>query len=90
MITCNLIGGLGNQLFQIFTTISQSIISKNGFKFTASKMLGQGSTTIRPTYWDSFLSKLNPFLSSTFPQMIVIREDNFVNYKIPSGFLKSM
>lgn len=88
MITCNLMGGLGNQLFQIFTTISHSMISKNPFKFTDSKTLGQGSTTIRNTYWDSFLLKLKPFLCSNFPQMIVIREDNFVDYKIQAGFLK--
>ena len=31
MITCNLMGGLGNQLFQIFATISYGIKSKNQF-----------------------------------------------------------
>lgn len=89
MITCNLMGGLGNQLFQIFITISQSIITKNGFKFSDAKTLGEGSTTIRHTYWDSFLSNLQPFLTSSFPEMIVIREDNFVDYKIPSEFIKN-
>jgi len=28
MITCNLMGGLGNQIFQIFTTISYAIRTK--------------------------------------------------------------
>lgn len=33
MITCNLMGGLGNQIFQIFATISYAIKSRNEFKF---------------------------------------------------------
>lgn len=89
MITCNLMGGLGNQLFQIFVTISLSIKSKNNFKFTNAKTLGAGSTTIRNTYWESFLSKLKPFITETFPKMIVIREDNFVDYNIPIDFIKN-
>jgi hypothetical protein len=36
MITCNLMGGLGNQIFQIFTTISYAIKSKNQFKYKLS------------------------------------------------------
>jgi len=89
MLTCNLMGGLGNQLFQIFITISLSIKSKNNFKFTNAKTLGTGSTTLRYTYWESFLSRFKPFLISTFPKMIVIREDNFVDYKIPIEFIKN-
>ena len=33
MITCDLRGGLGNQIFQIFATLSYAIKSKNEFKF---------------------------------------------------------
>ena len=43
MITCNLMGGLGNQLFQIFTTISYAIKSKNKFYFIVS---GTSSTDV--------------------------------------------
>lgn len=82
-------GGLGNQLFQIFVTISYAIKSKQSFKFTNAKTLGQGSTTLRHTYWDNFLSKLKPFLTNSFPKMIVLREDNFVDYKIPIEFIKN-
>jgi hypothetical protein len=89
MLTCNLMGGLGNQLFQIFITISYAIKSKQSFKFTNAKTLGQGSTTLRHTYWETFLSKLKPFLTESFPKMIVIREDNFVDYKIPIEFIKN-
>ena len=31
MITCNIIGGLGNQLFQIFATISYALKHKQVF-----------------------------------------------------------
>ena len=62
MITCRLVGGLGNQLFQIFTTISYAIKHKQMFKFEYSDLLTIGVT--RPTYWNSFLSKLKPFTFS--------------------------
>ena len=37
MITCNLQGGLGNQLFQIYTTISYAMETQNSFFFLESK-----------------------------------------------------
>ena len=58
MITCNLMGGLGNQLFQIFTTISYSIKAGVQFKFLNDETLGGGSCTQRPTYWNNFLSRM--------------------------------
>ncbi len=78
MITCNLMGGLGNQLFQIFTTISYAIKSRSQFKFLNVPTLGGGSSTIRNTFWNSFLSRLKPFLMDNIPQPIhVIREKDF-------------
>jgi len=78
MITCNLMGGLGNQLFQIFTTIAYGIKSNNPFKFLNVDKLGGGSTTIRYTFWKSFLNKLNIFLINEIPQDTkVIRENGF-------------
>ena len=58
MITCNLMGGLGNQLFQIFTTMSYGI--KYGIPyifFNIDKIGGNGSTE-RCTYWDSLLDNI--------------------------------
>jgi hypothetical protein len=49
MITCNLIGGLGNQLFQIFTTLAYAIRTKQKFAFLNSKTIGSGITKIRNT-----------------------------------------
>ena len=55
MITCNLMGGFGNQLFQIFATISYAIKSRNQFKFLSLETLGGGgSTTLRYTFWKTF------------------------------------
>lgn len=78
MITCNLMGGLGNQLFQIFATIAYGMKSKNKFQFLDLESLGGGSTTIRPTYWNSFFSNLKPFLIKELPQPIhIMREKEF-------------
>jgi hypothetical protein len=83
MITCNLMGGLGNQIFQIFATISYAIKTRNWFKFTNEKKLGSGNVTIRNTYWDSFFSRLNHFTTNEFPQMHIVREIDFTFNELP-------
>jgi len=83
MITCNLMGGLGNQIFQIFATISYAIKSRNQFKFLNLKTLGGGSTTIRYTFWETFFSNLKPFLISIIPHVNIIREKNFTYNELP-------
>ena len=77
MITCNLMGGLGNQLFQIFTTISHAINIKTRFAFIDVDKLGGGQTIVRSTYWDNFLINLKPFTTKAFPQMLLIKEAGF-------------
>ena len=80
MITCYLMGGLGNQLFQIFTTISYAINYKMNFKFNNCEFTGCiGKTIKRDTYWGNFLYKLKPFLISNkeFPQLKTIKEKEF-------------
>ena len=60
MISCLLVGGLGNQLFQIFTTIAYSIENNIPFVFNNKKnTLGM---TYRETYWNTFLKSLQPCL----------------------------
>ena len=85
MITCDLRGGLGNQIFQIFATLSYAIKSKNEFKFLNIDTLGTGgSITIRYTFWNTFFSRLKPFLIQTYPQPIhVIREEDFTFNELP-------
>lgn len=84
MITCNLMGGLGNQIFQIFATISYAVKSKNKFHFLSTYKLGGGSTTIRYTFWESFFYNLKPFLIDEIPLNIeVIRENGFPYTDLP-------
>jgi hypothetical protein len=73
-------GGLGNQLFQIFATISYAINYKIKFNFNKCDFTGGvGKTIKRDTYWDNFLYKLKPFLLSNkeFPQLKTIKEKEF-------------
>ena len=42
MISCKLCGGLGNQLFQIFTTIAYAIKYSKSFFFLNNSQLGNG------------------------------------------------
>lgn len=83
MITCNLMGGLGNQIFQIFAVLSYGIKSRNQFKFLNLTKLGEGSTTVRYTFWDTFFSNLRPFLISELPQVHVIKEKGFPYNELP-------
>jgi len=49
-------GGLGNQLFQIYTTIALSIETKTMFNFPKNKLVSDSRNN---KYWDSFLKDLN-------------------------------
>jgi len=55
MITCNIVGGLGNQLFQIFTTIAYTLKQNLDFVFPLNKTQSDDQ---RGTYWDTFLCEL--------------------------------
>ena len=57
MLTCYLQGGLGNQLFQIFTTLNYALQHKKPFAFTNQTQLD----TKRATYWQTFLAPLAKF-----------------------------
>jgi len=82
MITCVLMGGLGNQLFQIFTTIALSIELKDKYMFP-NNICGGARTR---TYWDTILKELKrniitaPLTSLRLP---VYKEDEFKYNKIP-------
>ena len=72
MLTCHLMGGLGNQLFQIFAAISYAIRSKNEFYFLNVYRLDSK----RHTYWNTFLSNLQ-VRDSNAPNMRTIKQANF-------------
>jgi hypothetical protein len=56
MITIDIVGGLGNQLFKIFTVIAYSLENAQPFVFEYREKVGN-----RFTYWNSFLSRLKVF-----------------------------
>ena len=77
-------GGLGNQLFQIFATISYAIKSRNQFKFLNVEQLGDGVSTVRYTFWNTFFYRLKPFLIDKIEDKIyVIREKDFTFNELP-------
>lgn len=83
MISCVLMGGLGNQLFQIFATIAYALENKRPFGFMYTEHLGGvGSTIKRSTYWDNFLLPLLNFTYEQLPQMSIQREKGFEYTKL--------
>ena len=80
MITCNIMGGLGNQLFQIFATIAYALNQSEPFLFTYAKMFGK-----RPAYWDTFLYPLRKFTTLNRIQGVVLREKGFHYEELPSN-----
>ena len=79
MITCNLMGGLGNQLFQIFTVIAYAMENNNDFYFVYSKSIGK-----RPAYWDTFFYPLKNKLVFSHSKIPILREKGFHFTPLPS------
>lgn len=82
-VSCELMGGLGNQLFQIFTTISYALDYNKKFIFPDKKELKNGPT-IRKTYWNNLLSKLKKYTESSINISKSHKESNFHFNNIPN------
>jgi len=90
IISCFLMGGLGNQLFQIFTTLAYGIKINSQVMFPYSKELHVGVT--RNTYWDNFLIHLKKY--TTYMEQIytnnvlmglpIYKENGFRYTEIPN------
>lgn len=83
MITCFITGGLGNQMFQIFTTISQAINNGHRFYFSNIDNLIFSNTIERHTYWNTFFSRLKIFLRcetqiKIAERCLIFKEDGFI------------
>jgi len=76
-VTCFLMGGLGNQLFQIFSTMAYGIRNRAKMILPYSETLDVG--IIRPTYWDSFLSTIKRY--TTFNSLHGCSNDEL--FKLP-------
>ena len=78
-ITCSLMGGLGNQLFQIFATMAHGIYTNQSVVFLRQEKLGA-----RFTAWNTLLKGLQPILVNELPyNMLVVREPEFPYNKLP-------
>jgi hypothetical protein len=79
MITCSLMGGLGNQLFQIFATMAHAIYTNQPVVFLKQEQLGN-----RFTAWNTLLKGLQSILVDELPSdMLVVREPRFHYNKLP-------
>ena len=90
MITIQLMGGLGNQLFQIFATIAYAIEHGHQFVFPYTDVLLVGKA--RQTYWNNFLSNFTIFTTKSpvckfsnndLKLLPVLKEPSFKYEKIP-------
>lgn len=72
MISVELKGGLGNQLFQIMATIAHSIRTNIPFIFSEIKFKDEGPN--RPTYWTTLFRHLEPYLNTHFNTQIDTKE----------------
>lgn len=76
-------GGLGNQLFQLFTLFSHAI--DNGLEVVLKFSETSRSVTQRPTYWDSVFSEFKNFSDVNVEGDFFSENDPFIFSKIPSN-----
>jgi len=82
IISCNLVGGLGNQLFQIFTTIAQGTAQHGTRKvvFPYTDVLTVG--TVRQTYWNNMLVSIK--FMTTNNAKFGINNNDIMQFKVYS------
>jgi hypothetical protein len=80
-------GGLGNQLFQIFTTVAYALREKQEFTFSYYKKIGN-----RETYWDSFLCELKKYTNTMMigVDVMTISEPEFCYNELSKPFFKNI
>ena len=83
-------GGLGNQLFQIFATIAYALEHRQPFAFPYSETLKTGVE--RPTYWHSLFNNLLPYTATLDVQTAFLRwqEPGFHYTKIPDPMTQNV
>lgn len=86
MVTCYLMGGLGNQLFQIFTTISYAMHTNSKPIFLYNNKTN--GMTLRTTYWNTFLKSIRYMVVEAFPyiKLNYIKENGFHYTPLPLPF----
>ena len=69
-VTAHVMGGLGNQLFQIFAALNVSLKYKMPFYFEESEYDRTPGMTARPYYWKTFLKSLSSFVKPPLKQLV--------------------
>ena len=82
MITTEVMGGLGNQLFQIFNLISYCLDHNNIFVLEKHESL-RGPIRNYNVYWDSIFQNIDKHCKKTKFNFPVIREKGFTFARIP-------
>jgi hypothetical protein len=87
-------GGLGNQLFQIFTMIACSLEQRIPFYLVENELGGSvrncnGNIVLRHTYWNSFLKNLKPFIKQRRNVLAIQYAEQKFNFKEIPIFLKN-
>jgi hypothetical protein len=72
-------GGLGNQLFQIITTLAYCIQYKRDFIFPYSEKLTVG--IVRPTYWDTIFARISNKTTRNHPNPLQINSEILTKFQ---------
>lgn len=81
MLSADIMGGLGNQLFIIMTLIAYS--KKYNNPFVIEKKPYSPSCTFRNVYWSNFLKKLEKYLINTSADFPIYQEKSFEYNELP-------
>lgn len=79
-VSCFLMGGLGNQLFQIFAILAYSLRHNVNFYFPVKVDYG---STVRHSYWNTFLRFIKDKVKDTHIKGIFFSESNFTYNPLP-------
>jgi hypothetical protein len=87
MITAHLMGGLGNQMFQLFCGMAVSLRNDRPFVLLSTYLRNFNGRDDRPTYWDTMFSGLCRYIkfAVTLPDIYTIREPSFSYTPITMG-----
>ena len=83
-ITTHVMGGIGNQLFQVFNLLSYSLTNKISFFF--EKRLPDRED--RPFYWDNFFKSLTPFFKEGSPMNLPLYKETDFHFNRIAPFDK--
>ena len=72
IVSVDIKGGLGNQLFQIFS--AYAFATKNNYQLQLLKIKNNGN---RPIYWDSIFKNINHYLVDNLPSNLIKWYESF-------------